>query len=181
MSKERFSVDVAALANSASSYYRDIVATSTQDGPINEFDMVKATKYTMKRLRATQLITPEEEQQLGQIIDGVNAREDVSEIIEAIQKKDHPSPLAVALAELAAGSSEDVAATKMYGAIMGALISHHITSAQISGIDTNTGSAAKAMASVLGAVGGAAAASASAIIQTRYQLTHKKAHGQTHR
>jgi hypothetical protein len=102
MSSVQVDVDVQALArildderDFALQFVREDLSTGLRNPKVG-------LKYPLVRLRGLGQITDEDEQQLGQVIDAVDAGKDVSELAAAILDREDASPLAVLLASLAA-------------------------------------------------------------------------------
>ena len=124
-------------------------------------------KYPLVRLRGLGQITAEDEQQLGQVVDAVDAGMDVSGLAAAILNREDASPLAVLLASLAAtrgdfGPGLEGRAGRMQiltSAIMGAYLG------QVVHIPGDGGPVPRDLVSILAAAGATIAPSALAIVR----------------
>ena len=159
----QFSADVDELARSAPDRVRDAVVHATNASQFNSFDLTKTIKYNLNRLAGLRLLTEDEQQNLNALVDTVASRSDPSSIVQAIKSQEHPSPLAVALAGIAAGSPAQSASSNLAGALVGTLILFGSQNPLLSGDSESV----RAITGVLAAIGGAAAIGANANPQSQ--------------
>jgi hypothetical protein len=170
MSTVSFSADVQAVAAAAGSVSQQIAGAAFNAAEFNGFNLGSTIKYNLNRLRGLQLITAGEQEQLAQLSDDLESKNSVSSRFESIQRTSNASPVAIALASIAAGMpASDLAAAQeaLAAAVVGALVMF-VTNPLASKQD-NTGDG-KAMACVLAAIGAAAVSATDTLARKRVTM-----------
>jgi hypothetical protein len=120
MAEVTVSLDPRAAAQMARGACDSAAADGVSDAEFNRFDRIATAKYSLKRVRAAQLISEQEEQQLDALIGSIAEGADPFAASRKIVENPDAAPVAVALADLAATFAGEHIAT-FSGAVIGAM------------------------------------------------------------